>query len=45
MIGRVNEILLGYRGSNGYRQAVERWLAPGIIEDYRIMYDDFLMSR
>lgn len=45
VIGRVNEILLGYRGSNGYRQAVERWLAPGIIEDYRIMYDDFLMSR
>ncbi|WP_264080935.1 TIGR02285 family protein [Desulfomicrobium macestii] len=45
MIGRVNEILLRHRGSNGYRQAFERWLAPGIIEDYRIMYDDFLMSR
>lgn len=45
MIGRVNEVLLRHRESLEYRQAFERWLPPGIIEDYRIMYDDFLMSR
>lgn len=45
MIERVNEVLLEQRGAPEYRQAFERWLTPGIIEDYRVMYDDFLRSR
>ena len=45
MIERVNGVLLEHRGTPEYRQAFERWLTPGIIEDYRVMYDDFLMSR
>lgn len=44
MIYRVNEILLRHRGSPQYRQALERWLAPSVVEDFRGMYDDFLTS-
>ena len=44
MIDRVNEILLRNRGSLQYRQALERWLAPSVVEDFRGMYDDFLTS-
>jgi uncharacterized protein (TIGR02285 family) len=45
MIERVNGVLLEQRGTPEYRQAFERWLTPGIIGDYRVMYDDFLRSR
>jgi len=45
MIDRVNEILLRHRGSSQYRQALERWLTPTVVEDFRGMYDDFLTSH
>lgn len=45
MIGRVNSVLERHRGTVEYRQAFERWLPAGDVEGYRVMYDEFLLSR
>lgn len=45
MIERVDEVLLRRRGDPEYRAAFERWLPPGAVEDYRAMYEDFLLAR
>ncbi len=45
MIARVNEILLRHRGTPEYRAAIERWLPSGVLDDYRVMFDDFVTSR
>lgn len=45
MIERVNEILLRHRGTPEYRAAIERWLPSGVLNDYRVMFEDFVRSR
>ncbi|WP_028576746.1 TIGR02285 family protein [Desulfomicrobium escambiense] len=45
MIVRVNAVLQRHRGTQEYRQAFERWLPAGAVEDYRAMYDEFLLAK
>lgn len=45
MIGRVNAVLQRHRDTEEYRRAFERWLPAGAVDDYRAMYDEFLLSR
>ena len=45
MIGRVNRVLLRHRDTPEYRAALERWLPPGYLDDYRVLFDDFVTSR
>jgi len=45
MIERVNRVLLRHRDTPQYRAALERWLSSGYLDDYRVMFDDFVTSR
>jgi len=45
MIGRVNAVLERHRNTPEYRRAFEHWLPTGAVDDYRVMYDEFLLTR
>ena len=45
MIGRVNAVLERHRNTPEYRRAFEHWLPTGAVDDYRVMYDEYLLTR
>jgi uncharacterized protein (TIGR02285 family) len=45
MIERLDRVLTRHRGTPEYREALERWLPPGYLDDYRVMVDEFVTSK